>query len=156
MATILERSNDSLILFQRLVSSEGLSRYENEVSLKTWKDEIIRLQVWIRNTSSVGDRLRDSSRLSSQIIKLLERFQELLEDLEKLLGEHSENSVYDGEHGEPLEEAEDDISDSTEIQNIHKMLREIIGYLNKMSAAILRESDDGEVPGTPLCESVSM
>jgi hypothetical protein len=95
-----------------------------------------------------------SSLLSSQIIKLLERFQELLEDLENLLKE--ENSVYDGEHGKPLEESEDDISDSAEIQSIHRMLRETIGYLNKMSAAVQRKSYDDEVAGTPLCESVSM
>ncbi|KAJ0415837.1 hypothetical protein BJY00DRAFT_292766 [Aspergillus carlsbadensis] len=156
MATILELSDQSLNLFKQVISLEGLARPENVVSQEIWQDEMCRFQAWVRNTgayeggqSSMDYRLRNSQSLYIQTVKLLVRLQELLTDLKEILEEeHISGGGYDDEPGESLEESDEDISNGAEIQHIHRNLREIISYLNRMSIAILRVPYDDQVTDT--------
>jgi hypothetical protein len=156
MATISELSENSLTALNELVLSGGLSRHEKEVSLDNWQDEICRLKVWVRNTGahqagrlSMEYRLRDSQLLYYQTVKLMVRIRELLTDLREILDEEDiGGSLYEDKLGGSLEESEDSIDNVAEIQYIHKSLREIISYLNRISSAILRVPYDNELVGT--------
>jgi hypothetical protein len=156
MATISELSESSLTAFNQLVLSGRLSRHEKDVTLENWQDEICRLKVWVRNTGahqagqlSMEYRLRDSQLLYYQTVKLLVRIRELLTDLKEILDEEDTGgSLYEDKHGGSLEESEDSIDNGAEIQYIHKSLREITSYLNRISTAILRVPYDNELVGT--------
>ena len=88
MVAISELLQGCLHQFLSLINSGTLADHTEEVPLQEWTDELGRLRVWAANIgahqtrqSSLEYRLRDASHIKSQIVRLLELFQELLTDL---------------------------------------------------------------------------
>jgi hypothetical protein len=136
---------ECLGLFNALVARSDLNAHDAEVPRSLWDDELGRLRVWAANIgahqmgqSSLDYRLRDASHIKDQIIRLLERLQRLLVDL---------NEVLDN----PPEDGEDQFSDeedTTELEQIYEGLIEAIGSLFQMSMLIRRPARHDRLLGT--------
>ncbi|KAJ5603458.1 hypothetical protein N7537_006414 [Penicillium hordei] len=132
----------SLSKFNRLIASNSLAKHEDEVPLESWRDELSRFHVWVRTIGDHQDgpgsliyRLTCEPHLYSQTVRLLESFQELLADLDDTIsGANPTNNPQDEESED--EEGIDSIDRFTEIQHIHKNMKETLSYLNRVSAVI--------------------
>ncbi|KAJ5515247.1 hypothetical protein N7527_006807 [Penicillium freii] len=137
--TALKLMEASLSKFNKLITSDSLAKHEDEVPLESWRDELSRFHVWVR---TVGDHqdgqgflIYREPHLYSQTVRLLESFQELLADLgDALYGANPSDDSQD--KGNEDEEETDSIDGFTEIQHIHKNMRETLSYLNRVSAVI--------------------
>lgn len=140
--TALKLMEASLSKFNKLITSDSLANHEDEVPLESWRDELSRFHVWIRTVGDHQDgqgsliyRLTCESHLYSQTVRLLESFWELLADLEDALsGANPSDDSQDEEFED--EEGTDSIDEFTEIQHIHKTMKETLSYLNRVSAVI--------------------
>ncbi|KAJ5509451.1 hypothetical protein N7527_011594 [Penicillium freii] len=141
MVAISELLQGCLHQFLSLINSGTLADHTEEVPLQEWTDELGRLRVWAANIgahqtrqSSLEYRLRDASHIKSQIVRLLEQFQELLTDLKDVLEESSDDEAQDHQF-EDLGDSETENS-TTEVQEIHQSLVETIDQLYQMSMII--------------------
>ena len=158
MAAISELLHGCLAEFISLINSCALSNHTEEVPLQEWTDELGRLRIWAANIgahqtrlSSLDYRLRDASHIKSQIVRLLERFQELLTDLKDVLEEENDDEAQDDgfEDLGDISESED----STEIQEIHQCLVETINQLYQMSMIIRKPAQHDRLVGTKKSDS---
>ncbi|CAI7674308.1 unnamed protein product [Penicillium viridicatum] len=140
--TALKLMEASLSKFNKLITSDSLAKHEDEVPLESWRDELSRFHVWVRTVGDHQDgqgsliyRLACEPHLYSQTVRLLESFQELLADLgDALSGLNPSDNCHDEENED--EEGTDSIGGFTEIQHIHKNMRETLSYLNRASTVI--------------------
>ncbi|KAJ5194428.1 hypothetical protein N7491_001766 [Penicillium cf. griseofulvum] len=157
MVAISELLQGCLTQFLSLINSGALSDHTEEVPLQDWTDELGRLRVWAANIgahqtrqSSLDYRLRDASHIRSQIVRLLEQFQELLTDLKEVFEEQSDDEP-DDDMFEGFEDSESE--DSTEIQEIHQGLVETINQLYQMSMIIRKPAQHDRLVGTKKLDS---
>ncbi|KAJ6178157.1 hypothetical protein N7519_008618 [Penicillium mononematosum] len=157
MVAISELLQSCLAQFLSLINSGALSDHIEEVPLQEWTDELGRLRVWAANIgahqtrqSSLDYRLRDASHIKSQIVRLLEQFQELLTDLKDVLEEESDDEAED-DKSEGL--GDSDSENATEIQEIHQVLVETINQLYQMSMIIRKPAQHDRLVGTKRLDS---
>ncbi|OQD62647.1 hypothetical protein PENPOL_c011G06806 [Penicillium polonicum] len=124
----------------RLVS-EDLSSFASEVPPALWKDELGRLRVWAANIgahqtgqSSLDHRLRDASHIKEQTLRVLQRLQRTIEDINDIL--HHSLGDDDDDFSSDLSGDEDDDEHQTEMQSIYHALRDTINNLFQMSMLI--------------------
>ncbi|KAL8896798.1 MAG: hypothetical protein Q9207_007529 [Kuettlingeria erythrocarpa] len=116
--------------------SEGISRRD----LRDWEDERGRLRIWAGNIgahqtgqSSLDFRLRDSSHVYQQIVKLLEHLLQRVKDARAVLaeGEDSDSDV------ESIDDSSsEDGAPQTEIQRLRRSVASIIKCLFDMSMLV--------------------
>ncbi|CAI7674020.1 unnamed protein product [Penicillium discolor] len=136
----LKLMETSLSKFNKLITSDSLAKHEDEVPLESWRDELSRFHVWVSTAGDHQDgqgsliyRLTCEPHLYSQTVRLLKSFQELLADLGDALSGANLSDESQDEEGED-EEGTDSIDEFTEIQHIHKTMKETLSYLNRVSA----------------------
>ncbi|KAL3473403.1 hypothetical protein BJX99DRAFT_233685 [Aspergillus californicus] len=124
--------------FTTLTDSPALARYETQVSRRRWLDELGRLRVWSGNIgahqvgqSSLDYRLRDASHLQAETIKLLRRMLRVLKDVAEVADEGAEDGV-----AMELEDEDDSIDGTTEIQQLYQSIVDIVNSLFRISMAI--------------------
>ncbi|KAJ5776374.1 uncharacterized protein N7511_001385 [Penicillium nucicola] len=157
MVAISELLQCCLAQFVSLINSGALSDHIDEVPLQEWTDELGRLRVWAANIgghqtsqSSLDYRLRDASHIKSQIVRLLEQFQELLADLKDVF---EENSDVEPEY-DKIDDLEDSESESSsEIQEIHQGLVDTINQLYQISMIIRKPAQHDRLIGTKTLDS---
>jgi hypothetical protein len=136
---------DCLKSFNNLTTQPELADYAIEVPSNLWADELGRLRVWAANIgahqtgqSSLDYRLRDASHIKTQTVKLLERLQRTLDDVDEFLAEDAEEdqalSVDDGEEPELLQ--------------IYKSVVDTIDCLFRLSMIIRRPAQHDKLLGT--------
>lgn len=120
-----------------------------EVSPLQWQDELGRLRVWSGNVgahktslSSLDYRLRDSSHIRNEIMKLLLRMFDLFQDLREVMSEEDnpKEELALSEEGNLEELALDESPDLTEVQQIYHSVIDIINFLFQISMAIRQPS----------------
>ena len=129
--------------------------YEGEVSSGSWGDELGRLRVWAANIgahqtgqSSLDFRLRDSSHISKQIMKLLWDLDQSLSDI---IDELSTNGPKTSENDETSAEWPDDDDDAaTELQELHEDVVNIIDCLYRLSLLIRRPAQHDLLIGSRM------
>ena len=106
--------------------------------VQTWKDELGRLRIWAANIgahqtgqSSLDFRLRDSSRIRQQMIKLLDEVLQRLQDVRDVILEGQDEDV------ESLDESssENDVPQS-ELQQLRGSVATLINCLFEMSMLV--------------------
>lgn len=124
--------------FQSILESRVLQRFQSEVKISQWKDELGRFRVWVLNTGahqtcqlSLEYRLRDASHITSQVMRQLGRLRRLFVDLQDISEESSD-----------IEMAESDleVDPAEEVQLIYSDLLQIITRLYEMSILIRNPS----------------
>ena len=113
-------------------SSSHLESHKIEVPNFTWQDKLGQLWIWIATTNayqkkdfSLDYRLRDASHIKSQVIRQLDRLQQVLEDLQLALEEPFLEKTFSSE-------TEDD-EPGKGIQSIYLNLVDSINSLYQMS-----------------------
>ncbi|KAL1850626.1 hypothetical protein Plec18170_006911 [Paecilomyces lecythidis] len=116
--------------------------------MQRWEDELGRLRVWAANIgphqtgeSSLDYWLRDASHIKNETVKLLQRLQDLLNDLDDLAVGGGRVSTDDDNGNENIAEWHQDLCESdddntTEAQDIYQNMVELINHLYQMSVAI--------------------
>ncbi|KAL2696891.1 hypothetical protein AAEP93_002186 [Penicillium crustosum] len=140
----------------RLVS-EDLSSFASEVPPALWKDELGRLRVWAANIgahqtgqSSLDHRLRDASHIKEQTLRVLQRLQRTIEDINDILHHSSGDDDFSDLSGD-----EDDDDDyQTEMQSIYHALRDTINNLFQMSMLIRQPAQHDRLLGTKRSDAV--
>lgn len=142
---------DCLKKLKHLVYSEDLSQYKSEVPPGLWPDELGRLRVWAANIgahqtgqSSLDFRLRDSSSIRKTVMRILDRLQRTMEDLQDVLGgskANDENSISD------FSDSEEE-SERTELQSTYYDLRDTISSLFQVSMVIRKPAQYDRLVGT--------
>ncbi|KAL4899992.1 hypothetical protein BDW74DRAFT_183131 [Aspergillus multicolor] len=165
MPTISELLHSCLKQFAKLFSLDALAQIRDltEIPLQAWKDELGRLRVWAANIgahqkgqSSLDYRLRDSSHIRLQTIKVLEATKTLLEDIENILlgsSEPGETSLDEELEMQSLcAELELDLgnpsSGRTELQDAYQSLVNKISQLFDISMTIRRPTHHDRLIGT--------
>lgn len=139
---------------QGLVEQPGY-RFEQDVSIDSWTDELGRLRVWAANIgahqtgqSSLEFRLRDASHISQHITRLLKDLEGVLHEVEDELSsgrvDHAEAIVFSDDE-EPCCEDEALPSD---LQQLHDGVVNIVDCLYKMSMLIRRPAQHDVLIGT--------
>ena len=133
----------------RVVSAD-LSSFESEVAPALWKDEMGRLRVWAANIgahktgqSSLDHRLRDSSHIREQTVRLLGRLQRIIEDIDDAL-----NHTVEDDDFSDISEQSDDEDKLTEMQSIYQALRDTINNLFQLSMVIRQPAQHDRLLGT--------
>ncbi|KAJ5407235.1 Zinc finger C2H2 [Penicillium sp. CMV-2018d] len=141
----------------RLVS-EDLSSFASEVPPALWKDELGRLRVWAANIgahqtgqSSLDHRLRDASHIKEQTLRVLQRLQRTIEDINDIL-HHSLGD--DDDDFSDLSGDEDDDEHQSEMQSIYHALRDTINNLFQMSMLIRQPAQHDRLLGTKRSDAV--
>lgn len=124
---------------------------EGEVSSVVWGDDLGRLRVWAANIgahqtgqSSLDFRLRDASHISKQIVKLLEELEQSLNDtLDELYGDGTTPTEDDDNLA-----AWPDNKSTTELQQLHEELVNIIDCLYQLSLLIRRPAQHDLLVGS--------
>lgn len=100
MASISSIIHDCLKRFYKLLTSDTIQQHASEISGDSWRDELGRLRVRAANVgphqtgqSSLDFRLRDSSNIKDNLIRLLKGLQEAFDDLEEVLQEQDGNPI---------------------------------------------------------------
>ncbi len=117
-------------------------KHPGDLAVGAWEDELGRLRMWAANIgahqtgqSSLDFRLRDASHVREQIIKLLHRLLQRLQDARDVLAEDGESD--DNDDG--VADANDVIGEDepkTEIQELQESLATIINCLFQMSMLV--------------------
>lgn len=134
----LKAFNELIREIQNPDEEEPDEKESERLQVQTWQDELGRLRIWAANIgahqtgqSSLDFRLRDSSHIQDQIIKLLEELLKRLEDVRLVIAEGEEEDV------ESLGGSSSEDEDSqTEIQQIRKSVATIINCLFQMSILV--------------------
>lgn len=134
MSTIATAVISCLRKLGDLVLSNKLKCYDSQVRHSRWQDELGRLRVWAANIGahqtgslSLDHRLRDASHIKKQTLRVLERLQRTIDDLQDAIDEPAmpdDLSTSDDEYG------------GTEIELVYNSLRDTISNLFKISIAI--------------------
>lgn len=132
----LKSFNDFLVEVERIPVGE---HSELGLSPASWEDERGRLRMWAANIgahqtgqSSLDFRLRDSSHIHEQILKLLQDLLERLHDAREVLTGGHESADED----ELADDLSDDEEPTTEIQELRESLATIINCLFQMSMLV--------------------
>lgn len=148
MTTITLLLKECLEKLTALLESGQLVHFHTEVAMQRWEDELGRLRVWAANIgihqtgeTSLDYRLRDASHIKNETVRLLQRFQGLLNDLDDLAEGGERVSTDDDNGNETIAEfqqklRESDDYNSTEAQDIYQNMVELINHLYQMSIAI--------------------
>ncbi|KAL4929581.1 uncharacterized protein BDV17DRAFT_58225 [Aspergillus undulatus] len=166
MSTISSVLKVCLKQFNHLIGSESLSRFDEEISVRRWQDELGRLRVWAANIgahqtgqSSLDYRLRDASNLQAETINILKSMQETLQDLHEVIDDSfasdSGEDNADGKMKAMLEAAGLDESSNTEVQQIYQNLVDVIDHLYRMSMAIRKPVRHDQLSGTRAIDATS-
>ncbi|KAE8327556.1 hypothetical protein BDV39DRAFT_204869 [Aspergillus sergii] len=155
IATVL---NQCLKEFTDITTSGTLGYFESEVALSRWLDELGRLRVWSGNIgahqvgqSSLDYRLRDSSHLRCETIKLLQRMSRLLQDLKEIASEEEDSSQEDDSFFSDASDIElEDDDRVTELQQIYQGLVDIVNLLYQLSMEIRKPADHDRLMGVKL------
>lgn len=159
MTTIPLVLKDCFKKFTVLLDSGHLVNFGTEVSLQRWEDELGRLRVWAANIgahqtgqSSLDYRLRDASHIKKETVSLLQRLQDLLNDLNVLATEDGEFSTNDDNENEDIAEYHHKLCDNvgcstTEVQEIYQSIVEVVNYLYQMSMAIRQPAQHDQLLG---------
>ncbi|KAJ5797591.1 uncharacterized protein N7503_006887 [Penicillium pulvis] len=141
----------------QLAQSEGLNQHKSEVSPGLWADELGRLRVWAANIgahqtgqSSLDFRLRDSSSARRTLMRVLERLQRAIEDLQDILDGSKvteEDSILD------FSDSEADC-EQPEVQSTYYDLRDTISSLFQVSMVIRRPAQYDRLVGTKRSDAV--
>ncbi|KAK9857129.1 hypothetical protein MYU51_021779 [Penicillium brevicompactum] len=139
MATIATAIQESLKHLDRIVASQALEKYQNEVVPDLWFNELGRLRVWTANLGahqtgqfSLEFRLREASHLKDQTMRALGRLQRTIQDLEDLL----HGTGYDQEYSSDSDESEKE--SQTMIHSVYLALHDTISILFENAMAIRR------------------
>lgn len=159
MARISSNLNSCLKELAGLIASDSLARYESEVPLRRWKDELGQLRVWAANIgahqvgqSSLDYRLRDASHIKDQTVKLLERMRQLLDDLKEVMSEDASEDEHEDIHAGDHDWDDDNV---TEIQQIYHNVVKINDHLFKMTMAIRRPARHDQLLGMERSDATS-
>ncbi|PLN79177.1 hypothetical protein BDW42DRAFT_201764 [Aspergillus taichungensis] len=124
--------------FSRLICSNTLRPFENEISLSLWKDELDRLTIWAANIGahqnnhlSLDYRLRNASHIRDQVLRLLSRLERQFEELQDY-SKASHNNDLDSDSDSEEEESQ------TYLQGIYSSLHEVVNCLFQLSVVIRR------------------
>ena len=136
------------------------SHYFEEVPRQLWEDERGRLRLWASNigahqrgTSSLDYRLRDASHVKGQVMKLLERYDEVLRELRPdLFRQLSQQTQPDQEYMD--DEFSDDEDHETETQSIYKSLVCSMNALFKLSMIIRNPTQHDRILNTQREDSI--
>lgn len=144
--TISQVLKQCLREFTALTDSDILNHYETEVPRRRWLDELGRLRVWSGNVgahqmgqSSLDYRLRDASHLKDETIKLLGRMLRVLQEVVDVMTEEG------GEKPELELDSGSEDENTTEVQQLHQSVVDIINSLFQISMAIRRPADHDRV-----------
>ena len=156
----------SLRLFNSLVGQHRIKTI-TEVPLPAWNDELGRLRVWAANIgahqsgqSSLDYRLRDASHIKVQINNLLGDLQALLRDAEELVSVESSPTIPDRQSSDnsgcqdslntsdSIGRMGDEEGDESELQQIHREIKDAINCLYKMSMLIRNPARHDRVVGS--------
>ncbi len=120
------------------------------VQVQTWQDELGRLRIWAANIgahqtgqSSLEFRLRDSSHIRQQIIKLLDELPQRLQNVRDVIAEGEDEDV-ESLGGSSSEDEES----QTEIQQIRKSVATIINCLFQMSILVRKPAQHDLLVGS--------
>ena len=123
---------------------------EAEVSAASWGDELGRLRVWAANIgahqtgqSSLDFRLRDASHISKQVTKLLMDLEQSLHDILDEISRDRTDVLEDDDFW-PGEES------TTELQQLHEELINIIDCLYQLSMLIRRPAEHDMLIGSRM------
>lgn len=154
MTTISSILNRCLNELNLLTAYNALAQIP-EVPPLQWQDELGRLRVWSGNIgahktgqSSLDYRLRDSSHIRNEILKLLQRMLDLFEDLHEVISE--EDSLGEEIDFSDSELALDESPDLTEVQQIYHNLVDIINFLFRITMAIRQPSGHDQLLGVKI------
>jgi len=120
------------------------------LQVQTWQDELGRLRIWAANIgahqtgqSSLDFRLRDSSHIRQQIIKLLDELPQRLRNVRDVIaeGEYEDVESLGGSSSE-------DEESHTEIQQIRKSVATIINCLFQMSILVRKPAQHDLLVGS--------
>ncbi|KAL8950998.1 MAG: hypothetical protein Q9222_002996 [Ikaeria aurantiellina] len=111
-----------------------------DIHVKTWQDELGRLRMWAANIgahktgqSSLDFRLRDSSHIWNQIIKLLDEIPRRLQDVSRVITDG-------GDEDEDVESLDAEIAEGqtgpTEIQQLLESVKSVIDCLFELSMVV--------------------
>ena len=121
----------------------------------TWEDELGRLRMWAANIgahqtgqSSLDFRLRDSSHIRDQILKLLQDLLQRLQDAREVLAEGEEAANND----EIANDTSDDEEPTTEIQELRESVATIINCLFQMSMLVRKPAQHDMIMGSRRAE----
>ncbi len=127
--------------------------YEREVSSTAWGDELGRLRIWAANIgahqtgqSSLDFRLRDASHISNQVTKLL---RELNHSLDDIVDELLEDGITASEDDQTSASWLDD-SSTTELQQLHEEVANIIDCLYQLSMLIRKPAQHDLLVGSRI------
>ncbi len=117
-------------------------KHPGDLAVGAWEDELGRLRMWAANIgahqtgqSSLDFRLRDASHVREQIIKLLHRLLQRLQDARDVLAEDEESDNNDDGVADADEVMGED-NPKTEIQELQESLATIINCLFQMSMLV--------------------
>jgi len=120
------------------------------MQVQTWQDELGRLRIWAANIgahqtgqSSLDFRLRDSSHIRQQIIKLLDELPQRLQDVRDVIAEGEDEDV-ESLGGSSSEDEES----QTEFQQIRKSVATIINCLFQMSILVRKPAQHDLLVGS--------
>ncbi|KAJ5385563.1 Zinc finger C2H2 [Penicillium concentricum] len=135
---------------------KGLSSFASEVPPPLWKDELGRLRVWTVNIgahqtgeSSLDYRLRDTSHIKEQTLRVLQRLQRITQDINDVLHHSPEDDDFSDISGD-----EDDDEHQTEIQSIYHALRDTINNLFQKSMVIQKPARHDRLLGAKRSDAV--
>ncbi|CAG8169032.1 unnamed protein product [Penicillium nalgiovense] len=136
--------------------SEDMSSFASEVSPALWQDELGRLRVWAANIgahqtgqSSLDHRLRDASHIKEQTVRVLQRLQRTIGDINDILHHPPEDDDFSD-----LSEDEDNDDHQTEIQSVYHALHDTINNLYQMSMVIRQPAQHDRLHGTKRSDAV--
>ena len=120
-----------------------------------WEDELGRLRMWAANIgahqtaqSSLDFRLRDSSHIREQIVKLLQDLLQRLQDTRDVLAEGEKAADND----EFADHASDDGEPTTEIQELRESVATIVNCLFQMSMLVRKPAHHDMMMGSRRTE----
>ncbi|KIW09892.1 hypothetical protein PV08_11993 [Exophiala spinifera] len=136
--------------FNAILAVTDFAVLESEVPRNLWKDELGRLRVWASNIgahqtgqSSLDFRLRDTSHIKDQTVRLLQRLRRILKDLEGLLHDPDSDRI--------LALSEED--EESETQEIYHSLVDAINCLFQLSMVIRRPIQHDRLLGTKRADA---
>jgi uncharacterized C2H2 Zn-finger protein len=131
-----------------------------EVPYQLWQDERGRLRLWAANIgahhkgqSSLDYRLRDASHIKDQVIKLLERYNGVLQEAQATLSDQGTEETVQ-EHGYMDDEFSSDDDHETEAQSIYKTLVSLMNSLFKLSTIIRHPAHHDKIMNTKREDSL--
>lgn len=141
-------------LQERVEQPDYTTCYEEEVSSLAWGDELGRLRIWAANIgahqtgqSSLDFRLRDASHISKQVTSLLRDLDQSLNDI---VEEISEEAGTEGSGDDGTSAAWPNENPTTELQQLHEEVVNIIDCLYQLSMLIRKPAQHDLLVGSRI------